>query len=121
MSHALSTADVTCMLVDASESYGSGEAYMLDLMKRARGRRLLALNKVDRVKDKTELLPRLSAAAQGHAFAAIVPMSARRGSGSGRQRGQDVRVRAGRGPGVALPAFGERGGRPAAALAVRAG
>jgi GTP-binding protein Era len=40
---------------------------------------VLVINKVDRVKDKTKLLPAIEAFAAAHAFAAIVPMSARRG------------------------------------------
>ncbi len=42
---------------------------------------VLAINKVDRVKDKTKLLPSIEAYAAAHAFAAVVPISARRGEG----------------------------------------
>src|SRR5260370_28262994 len=43
------------------------------------------------------------------------------GEAPGGQRGQDVRVRAGRRPGLTVPPFGQRGRRSAAALAVGAG
>src|SRR6185312_5356416 len=43
------------------------------------------------------------------------------GKAAGRQGGQDMRVGPGGGPGLALPAFGQRGRRAAAALAVGAG
>src|SRR5215471_15843774 len=43
------------------------------------------------------------------------------GEAPGRECGQDVRVRASRRPRVAVPPFGQRGGRAAAALAVRTG
>ncbi|HEY1695576.1 MAG TPA: GTPase Era [Polyangiaceae bacterium] len=45
---------------------------------------LLVVNKIDRVKDKTKLLPVLSAFAEAHAFAATVPMSAKRANGTDR-------------------------------------
>jgi len=40
---------------------------------------ILALNKVDRIEDKTKLLPFLESAAQRHPFAEIMPVSALRG------------------------------------------
>ena len=42
---------------------------------------VLAINKVDRVKNKALLLPLLERASKAHAFAAIVPISARNGVG----------------------------------------
>lgn len=42
---------------------------------------ILALNKVDRVKDKTKLLPTLQALGEAHDFAAIVPISGLRKDG----------------------------------------
>jgi GTP-binding protein Era len=42
---------------------------------------VLVLNKVDRVKDKTRLLPVIESFAAAHAFAAIVPLVARRADG----------------------------------------
>jgi len=43
---------------------------------------VLVLNKIDRLPDKTQLFPILEAFGAAHAFAAIVPMSARRGDGA---------------------------------------
>jgi GTP-binding protein Era len=45
---------------------------------------VLVVNKVDRVKDKTQLLPVLSAFSEAHAFAAVVPMSAKKADGTER-------------------------------------
>jgi GTP-binding protein Era len=42
---------------------------------------ILAINKIDLVKDKTELLPLLQAFSQAHKFDAMVPVSARRTNG----------------------------------------
>jgi GTPase len=43
---------------------------------------ILAINKVDLVKDKSQLLPLLEAFAKGHPFDAMVPVSARRANGT---------------------------------------
>ena len=45
------------------------------------GRTVLVVNKIDRVKEKAQLLPRLAALSDGPAFAAIVPISARKADG----------------------------------------
>jgi GTP-binding protein Era len=42
---------------------------------------VLVINKIDRVKHKTDLLPILSAFSEAHTFAATVPMSAKRSDG----------------------------------------
>jgi GTP-binding protein Era len=42
---------------------------------------VLVINKIDRLKDKTKLLPILAAFGEKHTFAATVPMSARRADG----------------------------------------
>ncbi len=80
---ALNDADVVCLLVDATEPFGAGDAHMLDLVARARGPRLLALNKVDRV-HKPRLLPLIGRYAAGGQFAEIVPLSALTGDGCDR-------------------------------------
>ena len=75
---AMSEADVTCLLVDVAERFGSGDAYMLDLVGKAAGPRVLVLNKVDRIK-KPEILPRIEQYANTGLFAEIVPISAAKG------------------------------------------
>lgn len=75
---AMNEADVTCLLVDVSERFGSGDAYTLDLVGKAEGPRVLVLNKVDRVK-KPEILPRIEQYAKSGAFTEIVPISALKG------------------------------------------
>jgi GTP-binding protein Era len=77
---ALNEADVVCLLVDAAERFGSGDAYMLDLIRRARAPRLLALNKVDRV-SKPRLLPEIRRYADSGLFEEVVPISAETGDG----------------------------------------
>jgi GTPase len=70
-------ADAVVLVVE-SEPSAADEELAAELPQ---PRTVLVLNKVDRVKDKTALLPRLEALGQSHRFAAIVPMSARRGEG----------------------------------------
>jgi GTP-binding protein Era len=80
---AIEEADVLCLLVDVSEPFGSGDAYMLDLAVKAHGPRLLALNKIDLIK-KPQLLPWIDRYAKSGAFDEIVPISAATGDGADR-------------------------------------
>ncbi|HEV2846662.1 MAG TPA: GTPase Era [Thermoanaerobaculia bacterium] len=75
---AMNDADVTCLLVAATEKFGSGDAYTLDLAGKAEGPRVLALNKVDQVR-KPKLLPLMDQYAKSGFFEEIVPISAKTG------------------------------------------
>lgn len=77
---ALTTADLVLFVVDASDKRGGGETFLLELVKRAGTSTLLALNKIDRI-PKELLLPLIADFAARHAFAEIVPVSARTGDG----------------------------------------
>ena len=70
----LRDADVVVAVVDASEPTGAGDRFLMDIIRRVRTTRVLALNKVDRV-DKLALLPRITAY-EDVGFADIVPVSA---------------------------------------------
>ncbi|MCC6214282.1 MAG: GTPase Era [Polyangiaceae bacterium] len=78
-------ADVVVLLVDAAERLarrGSApdlDADELELLQRARrtARVVVAVNKVDRLRDKTRLLPLLAAIARHERVEAVVPLSAR--------------------------------------------
>ena len=76
----LEEADIVCLLVDASKTFGAGDRYMLDLMAGIEGTRILALNKVDAV-PKPSLLPRMELYGESQAFSEIVPISALTGDG----------------------------------------
>ncbi len=80
---AINDADARCLLVDTAESFGSGDAYMLDLISQSRAPRLLALNKIDKVR-KPDLLPMIDRYARSGAFVEIVPISAATGDGCDR-------------------------------------
>jgi GTPase len=75
---AIQDADVVCLLVDVSQKFGAGDAYMLDLVAKTESPRVLLLNKVDRVK-KPAVLPVIERYAKTGLFQEIVPVSAAQG------------------------------------------
>jgi GTP-binding protein Era len=81
---AMTDADVVCMLVDVTQKYGSGDAYMMDLAGKTERPRVLLLNKVDRVK-KPELLPIIQRYAATGLFQEIVPISSVKGDNCDRR------------------------------------
>ena len=80
---ALSEADVVCLLVDASIPFGKGEAFVLDLVGKAKGPRVALLNKIDKVA-KPKLLPWIDRYAQTGLFEEVIPVSALTGDGTDR-------------------------------------
>ncbi len=80
---ALNDADVVCLLVDAGERFGAGDAYMLEQVAKAERPKVLALNKIDRVR-KPDLLPLLGRYGESGLFTELVPISALTGDGTDR-------------------------------------
>ena len=76
----LGEVDVVVLVVDAVLPPGTGDRFVLELLKRVRGGVVLALNKIDRVR-KPDLLPLMQFYAQSFPFKAIVPVSALNGEG----------------------------------------
>jgi GTP-binding protein Era len=73
--------DAALLVVEATEARpGDAEQRILDNLNAARRPVVLALNKVDTVKDKAALLPRLIAWEKAANFGAIVPISAAKGT-----------------------------------------
>jgi GTPase len=72
---ALRDADVVVAVVDGSEPSGAGDRFLMDIVRKLRVPRVLALNKVDRA-EKNALLPRIAAYDSEVGFADIVPISA---------------------------------------------
>lgn len=72
--------DVVVLVVDATVPPGAGDRFILELLRGAHVKSVLALNKVDRVR-KTDLLPIINHYAHALDFAAIVPISATNGDG----------------------------------------
>ena len=76
---ALLGVDVVCLIRDASVSTGNGDRFVLDLVKESGKPALLLLNKTDKLKDKSKLLPLIEwYQAQGD-WQAIIPISALKG------------------------------------------
>jgi GTP-binding protein Era len=67
--------DLLLLLVDAAISFGSGDQYVLDMLRDHRMNTFLLLNKIDLVQ-KENLLPLISLYSQKFQFEEIVPISA---------------------------------------------
>ena len=80
LSNALSSlqeVDVVMMLVEPYV-WNREDAYLLEQISQIKCSVLLVINKVDKIKDKSELLPIIDGLKPQHAFDSIVPMSALR-------------------------------------------
>jgi GTPase len=77
---ALEGIDVLLMMVDASRTLPHADGLLLEKGARFAGKTILALNKIDLV-PKPKLLPLMDAFAKAFPFAALVPISARKGDG----------------------------------------
>src|SRR6187549_2668029 len=71
---AILSVDLLVLMRDASVSTGNGDRFVLELVKDADKPALLVLNKVDKIKQKGELLPLIESYSQEHQFAEIVPI-----------------------------------------------
>lgn len=80
VNEALAGCDIILYLVDATEEFGSGEEYILSMLRKdaAKTPVFLILNKIDLLK-KEQLLPLIASYADKYAFAEIVPLSAASG------------------------------------------
>ena len=83
--NALEDVDAVLLLVEATRRGPGGDpihgedAAILEQVQRVQKKVVLVLNKVDKIKDKSELLPKLAAWGQRHELRGIVPVSALRG------------------------------------------
>ncbi len=73
--------DVAVLVVDVLERPGPGDRFVNELISRAACKVVVVLNKIDRLKDKTRLLPLMESYAKALSPQAIVPMSAFAGDG----------------------------------------
>ena len=78
VTQALAEVDVVVLVVDA-ERFDARDMAVIKLLPAERPV-ILAVNKIDQIKEKNQLLPILSRLATHYAFAAIVPVSAAKGS-----------------------------------------
>jgi len=73
---ALLGVDLVCLIRDASVSTGNGDRFVLDLVKRAEKPALLLLNKIDKLEDKSALLPLMDWYRNEYEWREIIPISA---------------------------------------------
>ena len=78
VTQALSDIDVVIFVLDA-DHFDERDKAVIKLLPPDRPV-ILAVNKIDQIKDKTKLLPLLDTLGKAHPFAAIVPVSAAKGS-----------------------------------------
>lgn len=77
---ALEDVDAVLLVVDACEEFGRGDAFALELVAAAKKPIYLFLNKIDALRDKSQLLPRMERY-RSHPFRELVPGSALTGEG----------------------------------------
>lgn len=77
---ALEGHDAILLIVDATEKFGPGDRFTLDLVKKVGGLVFLLLNKIDRL-EKPRLLPVIAEYDKLHDFREIIPISALKGDG----------------------------------------
>ncbi len=70
--------DLVLLVVDASISFGAGESFVLETVKKAQAQALLLLNKIDKIA-KPKLLPAMQRYASACDFLEIIPISAKSG------------------------------------------
>jgi len=74
----LKEVDLMLLVVDASISFGSGEKFVLEMVKKAKSRSILLLNKIDKI-SKNKLLPIMQNYSSAYDFIEIIPISALKG------------------------------------------
>jgi GTP-binding protein Era len=72
---AMSEVDVVALMVDASQPFGKGDRFVLDLIAPLEVRKVLILNKLDRVR-KPDLLPLMDRYSKLARFEEIIPIAA---------------------------------------------
>ncbi len=75
----MTEADLVCLIVDASQPFGSGDAFMLDAVRKTAGPKFCLLNKIDLIR-KDRLLPTIARYSEADLFEEIVPVSAKDGN-----------------------------------------
>jgi len=88
---ALRDVDVVVLVVDATLRPGSGDRFVLDLLKSEKTTSILALNKID-LMEKSRLLGLIQQYSERMTFSAIVPISALTGDGVDRLEEEILRA-----------------------------
>jgi GTP-binding protein Era len=73
---AIASVDLIVLMRDASVSTGNGDKFVLDLVKQSGQKSILVLNKIDKIKEKGNLLPLIEYYSKEYEFAEVLPVSA---------------------------------------------
>lgn len=73
---ALLGVDLVCLMRDASVSTGSGDKFVLELVQRSDKPALLILNKIDKLREKSALLPLIDWYKDQYEWREVIPISA---------------------------------------------
>jgi GTP-binding protein Era len=73
--------DLVLLMIDAQRGIGSGDREAAELLRGADVDRLMVLNKIDRVRPKSKLLPLMQSAVEQWSFPEVLPVSALTGDG----------------------------------------
>jgi len=73
---ALLEVDLVCLLRDASVSTGAGDRFVLELLQRSKKPAVLLLNKIDKLSQKTALLPLIEWYKDQYEWREVIPFSA---------------------------------------------
>ena len=76
---ALLGVDLVCLIRDASASTGNGDRFVLELLQRSQKPAVLLLNKTDKLKEKSALLPLIDWYRGEYDWREVIPISALRG------------------------------------------
>src|SRR4030095_9142648 len=76
---AILSVDLLVLMRDASVSTGNSDRFVLELVKNSEKPAVLVLNKIDKIKNKGEMLPLIETYSKEYDFAEIVPISALKG------------------------------------------
>ncbi len=76
---ALLQVDLVCLIRDASVSTGQGDRFVLELVQRSGNPALLLLNKIDKMKDRSSLLPLIEWYKDQYDWREVIPISALNG------------------------------------------
>jgi GTP-binding protein Era len=72
--------DLILLIVDATAKFGTGDEFVLEIVRRAKVKTFLLLNKIDLI-EKSRLLPAIEAWSERFPFAEIIPISAAKEKG----------------------------------------
>src|SRR5690242_12898561 len=75
---ALSEVDIVALIVDASEAFGRGDEFTLELIKPVTALKFLLFNKIDKIK-KHDVLPQIDRYTKLASFEEVIPISAKTG------------------------------------------